>query len=68
VAVIVPIELWREIESERETAYLLKSEPMKRRLLQAAQREDGLSSRPSLRSLEFDIAAIEDLACRMQHY
>ena len=32
-AVIVPIELWREIESERETAYLLKSETMKRRLL-----------------------------------
>jgi antitoxin YefM len=23
-AVIVPIELWREIESEKETAYLLK--------------------------------------------
>jgi antitoxin YefM len=42
-AVIVPIELWREIESERETAYLLKSETMKHRLLQAAQRQDGLS-------------------------
>lgn len=28
-AVIVPIELWREIESEKETAYLLKSENMK---------------------------------------
>jgi antitoxin YefM len=25
-AVIVPISLWREIESEREIAYLLKSE------------------------------------------
>jgi prevent-host-death family protein len=37
-AVIVPIELWREIESERETAYLLKSAAMKDRLLQAAQR------------------------------
>ena len=24
-AVIVPIGLWREIDSERETAYLLKS-------------------------------------------
>ena len=42
-AVIVPIELWREIESERETAYLLKSETMKRRLLQATQRREGLS-------------------------
>ena len=42
-AVIVPIELWREIESERETAYLLKSETMKDRLLQAGQRQTGLS-------------------------
>ena len=42
-AVIVPIELWREIELERETAYLLKSETMKRRLLQATQRQEGLS-------------------------
>ena len=42
-AVIVPIELWREIESERETAHLLKSETMKRRLLEAARRQEGLS-------------------------
>ena len=28
-AVIVPIELWREIESERETAYLLNSAAMR---------------------------------------
>jgi prevent-host-death family protein len=42
-AVIVPIELWREIESERETAYLLRSEAMKVRLLQAARRQTGLS-------------------------
>ena len=42
-AVIVPIELWREIASERETAYLLRSEAMKQRLLTAAQRQDGLS-------------------------
>ena len=42
-AVIIPIELWREIASERETAYLLKSETMKQRLLAAAQRRDGLS-------------------------
>ena len=42
-AVIVPIELWREIESERETAYLLKGEAMKDRLLQAARRQTGLS-------------------------
>ena len=42
-AVIVPIELWREIESEKETAYLLKSENMKRRLLEAKDRQTGIS-------------------------
>ena len=42
-AVVVPIELWREIESERETAYLLKRASMKDRLLQAAGRRTGLS-------------------------
>ena len=41
-AVIVPIELWREIESEKETAYLLKIEIMKRRLLEAKDRETGI--------------------------
>ncbi len=41
-AVIVPIELWREIESEKETAYLLKSENMKRRILEAKDRETGI--------------------------
>jgi hypothetical protein len=40
--VIVPIELWREIESEKETAYLLKSEKMKKRLLQAKDRKEGI--------------------------
>ena len=40
---LVPIELWREIEFERETAYLLKSETMKQRLLVARQRQDGIS-------------------------
>lgn len=38
VEVIIPIELWREIESEKETAYLLKSENMKQRLLEAKDR------------------------------
>ena len=41
-AVIVPISLWRDIESERETAHLLKSETMKRRLLEAKERRQGL--------------------------
>jgi PHD/YefM family antitoxin component YafN of YafNO toxin-antitoxin module len=41
-AVIVPIALWREIESQRETAYLLESETMRRRLLEARDRQQGL--------------------------
>ena len=43
VAAIVPIELWREIESERETAYLLKSKNMSRRLLEARNRQEGIT-------------------------
>jgi PHD/YefM family antitoxin component YafN of YafNO toxin-antitoxin module len=43
VAVIVPIELWREIESERETAYLLQSDAMRKRLLEAKARTGGIS-------------------------
>jgi len=50
-AVIVPIDLWREIESERETAYLLKSETMKGRLLQAKQRGEGLSFEAAVEKL-----------------
>jgi PHD/YefM family antitoxin component YafN of YafNO toxin-antitoxin module len=50
-AVIVPIELWREIESERETAYLLKSETMKDRLLRAARRTTGLSFEGAIEKL-----------------
>ncbi len=41
--VIVPIDLWRKIESERETARLLRSETMKRRLLEAKNRTEGIS-------------------------
>ncbi len=40
--VVVPIDLWREIESERETAYLLKSKTMKKRLAEAKKRTDGI--------------------------
>ena len=43
VGVIVPIELWREIESERETVYLLKSATMKKRLLEAKAHTEGIS-------------------------
>lgn len=40
VSVIIPIELWREIESERETAHLLRSAKMKERLERAINRQD----------------------------
>ena len=43
VAVLVPIKLWREIESERETAYLLKSDAMRKRLIEAKARTGGVS-------------------------
>lgn len=50
-AVIVPIELWREIESEKETAHLLKSENMKRRLLEAKERKTGIPFEEALEKL-----------------
>jgi hypothetical protein len=40
--VIVPIDLWQEIQSEKETAYLLKSKAMKKRLLDAKNRKKGI--------------------------
>lgn len=42
-AVIVPIALWREIASERETAYLLKSPAMRERLRAALGRDGGVT-------------------------
>ncbi len=41
-AVIVPIDLWHELQSEKETAYLLKNEAMRERLLAARQRNTGM--------------------------
>ena len=35
IDVIFPLDLWRDLESERETAYLLKSKTMKCDLLKA---------------------------------
>ena len=50
-AVIVPIALWREIESERETAYLLQSETMKRRLLEAMERKQDIPFEEAIEKL-----------------
>ena len=41
-SVLIPIELWREMEAELETAYLLRSPTMKKRLLEAIHRENGI--------------------------
>ncbi len=41
-AVIVPIDLWREIASDLETSYLLSSETMRKRLLAAMKRTEGI--------------------------
>jgi hypothetical protein len=49
--VIVPIDLWREIESERETSLLLKSDAMKRRLLEARNRKEGIPFDEALEKL-----------------
>jgi PHD/YefM family antitoxin component YafN of YafNO toxin-antitoxin module len=51
-AVIVPISLWRDIESERETAHLLKSKTMKRRLLEAKERQQGIPLDEAMGSLQ----------------
>jgi PHD/YefM family antitoxin component YafN of YafNO toxin-antitoxin module len=42
-AVLVPIDLWREIAAEKATAYLMSSEAMRRRLLEARERNEGIS-------------------------
>lgn len=43
LGVFVPIDLWQEIGSEKETAYLLESVRMKERLLEAKNRDRGVS-------------------------
>lgn len=41
-AVLVPIAVWKELLAEIETHHLLKDEAMKRRLLEARGRRDGV--------------------------
>jgi len=40
--VVVPIAVWREIRSELETHHLLKGDAMRRRLLGAMSRTEGI--------------------------
>ena len=49
--VIVPIALWREIESEKETAYLLKSPAMRKRLLEARDSKEEIPFDEALEKL-----------------
>jgi hypothetical protein len=53
-AVIVPIALWKQIVSELETQYLLKSEAMKKRLLDARARDEGIGLNEVLEHLEIE--------------
>jgi hypothetical protein len=41
-SVLIPIKLWEEITSEIETRYLLSNDVMKKRLLEAKEREKGI--------------------------
>ena len=50
-AVIVPIELWHELQAEKETAYLLKSEVMRERLLAARRRDTGIGIKEACEKL-----------------
>ena len=50
-AVIVPIDLWHELQSEKETAYLLKSETMRERLLTARRRDTGIGFKDACEKL-----------------
>jgi len=53
IGVIVPIDLWREVQSEKETAYLLKSKTMKKRLVAAKKRDDGISLEEANEDIRF---------------
>ena len=59
--VIVPIELWQEIESEKETAYLLNNPETRRRLLEAKERDGGMSWEEVRATLGIGRQSVEDL-------
>lgn len=57
--VVVPIDRWREIESELETQYLLRSETMRKRLTEAMARTEGIPFDEALRRLGVDRSEFE---------
>ena len=52
-AVVIPIKLWKKIESESETKYLLKSPVMKKRILETKKRKGGFSLKEVRERLTF---------------
>lgn len=50
-SVIVPIDLWREMSSEHETNYLLKSETMRERIAKARRRTEGIPAEDAFERL-----------------
>ena len=50
-AVLVPIELWWEIASKLETAYLLQPDAMRQRLMAAKHRVEGISLEAALEKM-----------------
>lgn len=53
-AVVLPIDLWREITSELETDHLRRSDTMRRRLLEAMRRDEGVPLEQALEKLELE--------------
>lgn len=51
ISVIVPIEIWSDLAAEKETAFLLSSETMRKRLLEAMNREEGIPWEEVLKSI-----------------
>ncbi|MEB3231953.1 MAG: hypothetical protein VKJ64_13160 [Leptolyngbyaceae bacterium] len=50
--VIVPIDVWQDLISELETQHLLKSKTMRQRLLEAGNREGGISLNQAIEQLD----------------
>lgn len=59
-AAIVPIDVWREIESEIETRYLLDNPAMRKRLLEAVSRSESISLSEATQRLGVSVAESGD--------
>jgi len=58
--VVVPIAVWREIRSELETHHLLKSDTMRRRLLGAMSRTEGIPPGEAIDRLGIQEQEVDD--------